>query len=195
MIPNVQLHWMHMPIINSIPIVNSPLIAPETTVDVLRNPPLITLTEDHKMRVAVDPIHRDDGLRAFVDPVSSEAWNLFREGGKEVSERGGLVSDCDVVEVPVDIIGNGVLVILNDVSSLLNRVYKHQIAREGRVDGGWCGFRADFGPMVGSLDNLFGVKSEEGVGSDGENELEGFVGVRRVDEEGRFGGRECGNKK
>lgn len=79
MIPNVKLHWMHMPIINRIPIVNSSLITPETTVNILRNPPLVTLTEDYNMRIAVDPIHRDDGLRAFVDPVSSEARDLFRE--------------------------------------------------------------------------------------------------------------------
>ena len=124
MIPNVQLHWMHMPIINRIPIVNSSLITPETTVNILRNPPLVTLTEYYNMRVSVDPIHWDDGMRAFVDPVSSEARNLFWEWGKKVSERGGLVSDCDVVEVPLDIIRNRVLVILNDVPSLLNRVYK-----------------------------------------------------------------------
>lgn len=105
------------------------------------------------------------------------------------------MSDCDVVEVAVDVIGNGVLVILNDVSSLLNRVYKDQIACERRVDGGWSGFRVNFGPMVGSLDNLFGVKSEKSVRSDGENELEGLVGVRRVDEEGWFSGRDSCNKK
>ena len=105
------------------------------------------------------------------------------------------MSDCDVMEVPVDIIGNGVFVILNDVSSLLNRVNKEQIACEGRVDSGWSGFRADFGPMVGSLDNLLGVKSDLSVRSDGENELEGFVGVRRVEEEGGFCGSECGSKK
>ena len=41
-------------------------------------------------------------------------------------------------------------------------------------------------PMISTSDNLFGVKSDKSVRSDGEDELEGFVGVRRIDEEGRF---------
>ena len=49
--------------------------------------------------------------------------------------------------------------------------------------------------MISTSDNLFGVKSDKSVRSDGEDELEGFVGVRRVDEEGRFARGEGGNKK
>ena len=56
------------------------------------------------------------------------------------------MSDGYVVEVPVDIIRNGFLVILNDISSVLNRVYEKQIAWERRVDSCWCGFSVDFGP-------------------------------------------------
>lgn len=96
------------------------------------------------------------------------------------------MSDGYVVEVPVDIIRNGFLVILNDISSVLNRVYEKQIAWERRVDSCWYGFGVDFGPMISTPDNLFGVKSDKSVRSDGEDELEGFVGVRRIDEEGRF---------
>lgn len=85
MISNIEFHWMHVPIINRISIVNSSLITPETSVNVLSNPPLVALTEDYQMRIAIDPIYRDDGLRTFVDPIGSEARNLFRERGKKVS--------------------------------------------------------------------------------------------------------------
>lgn len=79
MIPNMKLHWMNVSIINSIAIVNSSLITPETSINVLGNPPLVSLAEDYNMRIAIDPINRDDRLRTSVDSVSSEPWNLFRE--------------------------------------------------------------------------------------------------------------------
>lgn len=71
--------------------------------------------------------------------------------------------DGDVVEVAVDIIRNGVLVILDDVPAVLNRVDEDQIARKRRVDGCWSCFGVDFGPMIGTLDNLFGVKPKNNV--------------------------------
>ena len=158
--------------INRIPVVESPFIAPEPSVDVLLDAPVVLLPEQHDVRALIDPFHRNDSVAAAVDLVGSEGGDGFGERGKEVADGLAIVGHSRVVEVAIDVVRDALLVVLQQVSALVLRVYQEATIGEGWDDGRRRCFSANECPVVTAPHYLFGVEGEFRLRGDGERELE-----------------------
>jgi len=88
------------------------------------------------------------------------------------------------MEVAVDVVGNAPLVVLQQVPALVLGVYQQLPLGKSGNDGRWRSFCADQCPVVTASHYLLGVECEFCIGGDGEGELEGIVGMGRVEKNG-----------